>query len=199
MWFYAVDVAVAAAATVLIASGLIKVAQPAPITATLLSLWNKSTGRIRESAPLFLGVALGFGETGLAVWMVMGRSEMAGMAVAAFGAGIAAAGLIGARSGGDLPCACFGGHSRTLGHLHVLQFPLWLAAAWCTAQAPKLVEDFGPRVTMLGACVAVVAGIFVTRMWIGLLPVTRRRLRQALAPAVALSDSPRPRDGGLRW
>ena len=181
MLSHGIDVVVAAAATVLLVSGLVKVAVPGPITATLVSLWRQVTGRISPTGPSWLGRTLGVAEIGLAAWITLGRSTLAAAALCVFAAGLAAAGITGAMGADDVPCACFGGHQRTLGYLHVLQMPLWVMAAWFVSRPMGLVAHFDARLAMLGACATVASGFHVIRTWMALAPAARRR-RQAANP-----------------
>ncbi len=196
---YGVDFVVMIAATVLLVSGLVKVVVPGPIAATMLALWSRATGRGAKTGSRLLGRALGSAEIGLSAWIVLGRSTPAGVVLCVFAAGLAAAGLMGVLGAGDVPCACFGGHDRALGYLHVLQLPLWVAAAWCVSRRTELAAGFDGRVAMFGACAAAASGFHVARMWIVLAPTARRRRRAAAERARVPTSPHQPQLGGSSW
>ena len=185
------EAVVLTAAALLLVGGLGKVADPGPVTGTLVELWTRATGGSRPVGSTLPGRALGVGEVGLAVLVVLARSSAAGVALALFGAGVAVAGLMGALGRGELPCACFGRHGRRLGYAHALQFPLWAAAAWCVAREPGIGDSLAERAAMLAVAAAAVAAFFVARMWTKLAPLARDRRR----PGDGLDG----RAGGLAW
>ena len=174
-----IDAAVGAAATLLVVSGLVKIASPAPIAATLASLWSQATGHLAPADPLWLGRLLGLAEVGLAVWITLGRSTHAAVALGVFAAGLATAGLMGALGSSAIPCGCFGGHQRSLGYAHALQLPLWVVAAWSVTRRTGPMAPLVARLAMLGVCAAVATSFHVTRAWVALAPAARRR-RQTL-------------------
>lgn len=196
---YGIDLAVLAASAVLLVSGLVKVVSPGPITGTLAALWSRATGRPGRSRPLVLGRMLGLVEVGLAAWIALARSVPAALAVGVFALGLAAAGVIGARGADDLPCACFGGHDRSLGYLHVAQLPLWVAAAWCVQARTDLAADLDGRLAMLAAAAALASGFHVARMWTALAPTARGRRQAAAERLLDPAASTGPRLGGSSW
>ncbi len=179
----AADLAVMAAAAVLLVSGTAKVAQPRPIASTLVMLWNAVTGQARGAAPPTLGRLLGAGEIGLAAAVVLARSPAAAAALAVFAVGLSAAGAVGVASGAQLPCACFGRPGRALGYPHILQLPLWLAAAYSVGRVPALFSE-GTRLeqglAMLGACAAASAAFHTARLWRAVYPMARQRMARAV-------------------
>ena len=199
MWSDGIDAVVAGAATVLLVSGLVKAVSPGPITATLSALWSQATGRPGRSGPPLLGRVLGLAEVALAGWIVLGRSTLAAVALAVFATGLATAGLMGALGADYVPCACFGGHDRVLGYLHVAQLPLWAAAAWCVWARTELVAGFDGRVAMLAAAAAAASGFHVARMWTALAPTAQQRRRAAAEHARVPSAPTRPQLGGSSW
>lgn len=184
----AADLAVMAGASVLLIAGAAKVAQPGPIASTLALLWNRATGQVREAASPWLGRLLGAVEVALAGAMVLHRTWATGAILALFALGLSAAGAVGVMSGGGLPCACLGKSDRALGYPHILQLPLWLAAAWGVAREPWLFGA-GTRLeqglAMLAACAASAAAFQVARMWRAVYPMARRRRHRAVEPAVS--------------
>lgn len=177
---YLYELAVAAAASVLLWSGAAKIVRPRPITDTLYELWGRVAGASpvpRSAAP---GLLLGAAEMLLAVFVVVGRSPSAAGALMLFGLALAAAGVVGRLSGDAVPCNCFGAHGRPLGYVQIVQLPLWAAAAWSAAQPATAVSaSLDRRVAVLAACLAAVAVAAAARMWRGVLPVTRDRLLRA--------------------
>ena len=176
------DLVVIAAASVLLFSGSSKIVQPDPITSTLAMLWNTVTGRARQSGSPLLGRLLGAGEIGLAAAIVLDRSRATAAVLALFALALAAAGAIGVLSGDKLPCACFGKSDRSLGYPHVLQFPLWMAAAWSVTLEASLFSA-GTRLeqglAVLGVCAFVSTAFQTARLWRAVYPIARRRRRGA--------------------
>ena len=89
-------------------------------------------------------------------------------------------------SGGRLPCACFGKSGRVLGYWHILQFPLWMAAAWCVTRDPWLF-DTGTRLeqnlVMLAACAGLTTAGHLAVMWRAVHPLARARRRAGRSDA----------------
>ena len=186
----AADLAAMAGASVLLIGGTSKVVQPGPIALTLALLWNRATGQAREAGSPLLGRLLGAVEIVLAAAMVLHRSWATGAVLALFALGLSAAGAIGVMSGGGLPCACFGKSDRALGYPHILQFPLWLAAAWSVAREPWLLgagTGIEQGLAMLAACAAFSTAFQVARMWRAAYPMARQRRRRAVEPAASIS------------
>lgn len=179
---FAADLAVMAGASVLLLAGCSKIVSPRPIAATLALLWNTVNGRARVGVSPPLGRLLGAGEVALAAAMVMHRSWTVGVALAVFAVGLSAAGVAGVLSGQKLPCACFGKADRALGYPHILQLPLWVAAAAGVTRAPWLFGA-GTRLerslAMLAACAAISTAVHVTTMWRAVYPLARSRRRRA--------------------
>ena len=197
---YLVDISVAAAGTVLLVSGFVKIALPGPITATLVLLWNQVSGDLKESEKSIMGRALGLTEVGLAVFVLMGRSLESAIALVVFAVGLAGAGLVGALGGRELPCACFGGNHRTLGYSHVLQFPLWAVAAWCAASSGGAVgSGLGERTALLVGCIAAASAVHIARMWVAVSPITRQRRRSSVASAAPQQTTTGTRLKGYSW
>ena len=171
----------------LLLSGSSKVAQPRPITTTLVMLWNTATGQARSAASPRLGLLLGVGEMGLGAVVATVRSRPAGLVLVLFAVGLSAAGVMGVLSGGKVPCACFGSNDRTLGYGHILQLPLWIFAAWAVAQDPALFGA-GTRLeqalAMLAVCAACSTALLVARAWRAVYPMARQRRRSAASAAV---------------
>ena len=176
------DLAVMAAACVLLLAGSAKIVQPRPIASTVASLWNAVTGQARPPASPLAGRLLGAGEVALAAAAVLWRSRAAATALLLFAAGLSVAGLIGVLAGRELPCACFGKSERALGYPHMLQLPLWVVAAWSVTRDASLFG--GASVTeqglaMLASCAALVAAFQVVRLWSTVYPMARRRRLRA--------------------
>ena len=181
------DLAVIGAASVLLLSGSSKIARPRPITTTLVMLWNTATRQARSTASPRLGLMLGVGEMGLAAVVATVRSWPAGLVLVLFAAGLAAAGVMGVLSGGEVPYACFGKGDRTLGYGHILQLPLWIFAAWAVAQGGTLFSA-GTRLeqtlAMLAVCTALSTALQVARAWRAVYPIARQRRKGAAEAAV---------------
>ena len=64
------EAVVLTAAALLLVGGLGKVADPGPVTGTLVELWIRATGGSRPVGSTLPGRALGVGEVGLAVLVV---------------------------------------------------------------------------------------------------------------------------------
>ena len=176
------DLAVMAAACVLMLAGSAKVVQPRPIASTMASLWNVVTGQARPPAPPLVGRLLGAGEFGLAAAAVLGRSRVAASALLLFAVGLSVAGLIGVLAGRELPCACFGKSERALGYPHMLQLPLWMVAAWGVARDASLfggAAALEQSLAMFASCAALVAAVQVVRLGRAVYPMARRRRLRA--------------------
>lgn len=183
------DVPAAVAATVLLFSGLPKLADPRPIAATMESLLLQTVWleRHRGGFPVDLsrlGRLLGFVEVVVAVWVVVGPSWASAAALAVLAAGFAAAGLIGASTSLDVACACFGRQGRPLGYVHALMFPVWAGVAWSVARSGGL-PSLDERLLVFAVCTAGVSCVYVLRMWAAVVPLAReRRLAATRAGAV---------------
>ena len=178
------DLPILAAAAVLLFSGLPKIANPEPIAATMEVLHHQVSDRLFRpggSAPdLYrVGRLLGLTEAGVAAWVVLEPSWAAAAALTLLAAGFAAAGLIGASTGVEVACACFGKRGRPLGYAHALWFPAWVGAAWSVARAGGT-QSLDERLLVLAACVGCVSTVHVGRMWAAVMPLARDR-RQAAA------------------
>ena len=176
------DLAVMAAACILLLAGSAKVVQPRPIASTMALLWNAVTGQARPSAPPLVGRLLGAGEVALAAAAVLWRSWASAAVLLLFAAGLSVAGLIGVLAGRELPCACFGKSERALGYPHMLQLPLWVVAAWGVTRDASLfggAAALDQSLAMFGSCVAVVAAFQVVRLWLAVYPMARRRRLRA--------------------
>ena len=197
MDFQWLDLPVLLVATLLLFSGLPKIADPRPIAATMESLYNHIAGRwlFRGGSPpdlSRLGRLLGLVEAGVAAWVVLGPSWAVAAALALLAVGFAAAGLIGASTGLEVACACFGKQGRPLGYFHALLFPAWLGAAWSVARAGGF-QSLDERLLVLASCTACVSCVYVLRMWAALMPLARDRrravMRSGTVPLVDLGDS----------
>ncbi len=191
---YLYELAVAAAASVLLWSGAAKMVRPRPVTDTLSMLWGRIAGVVRVPRSAVLGLLLGFAEMSLAVFVVLVRSPAAAGALLLFGLALAAAGVVGRLGESEVPCNCFGAHGRPLGYVQIVQLPLWSAAAWSAAQPASAVgAGLDRRAAVLAACLAAVAVVAVARMWYAVLPLTRRRLRRVRSDGSGPVSQPLPR------
>ena len=193
------DLPMIAAATLLLFSGMLKIADPGPIAATLESLATQVMGqplrpRSRGLGLVSLGRLLGVAEIGVVVWIVLGRSWTAAAALTALAAGFAGAGMVGALHGDKVACACLGKRGRPLGYLHVVQFPLWLGAAWSAARAGHS-NSMDDHLILLAVCATLASYLHVLRMWTTVVPLARDR-RRASTPAGA---APRTGHGEDPW
>ena len=193
------DLAVLAGASVLLLSGFSKIAQPRDIAATLALLWNRLRGQPHANAWPPLGRMLGAGEIVLAAAMVLDRSWATGAALVLFALALSAAGAIGVLSSEGLPCACFGKSGRELGYPHILQLPLWVAAAFSVASEPSMLNGssrLAHSMAMLAFAAVVSTSVQVVKMWRAVYPIARRR--RLLTVERALSVSPGTTEGSWR-
>lgn len=194
----AADLAVMAAATVLLSAGAVKLVSPQPITTTLTMLGSALLPRAQSPLPSILGRLLGATEIGLAATAVSARSAAAAAALALFGLALAGAGAAGVCSKGGIPCACFGKSTRSLGWAHIVQLPLWIVAAWGVSREPALLGDRTPIeqvLFMLAVCAALCATVPVLRLMVNIAPLARQRRRRAADIAVAKAAGP----GAFSW
>ena len=181
------------AGAILLVAGSAKVVQPAPVATMLAQLCQTIRGRTCGPGSPFIGRLLGVFEVVLAGVIVIERSAAAAVALLVFAVGLAAAGVVGIASSGEVSCACFGRSDRVLGWPQILQLPLWSAAAWGVARDASLLgeaarPDLG--LLMLACCAALSTSWLVARLWWRVYPIARHRRAVLADPLAAPASDP---------
>jgi hypothetical protein len=122
------------------------------------------------------GRAVGAGEFGLGLAIILVPGSVSGFLVGSLGIAFAGLGLYARKTNRSVVCNCvgFSGGDHTLGNRQVLLLPVWLlAAAAPMLRVPRLIDHH--RLEWLSIVLFIVTALAVVTTWSALAPHRQRR------------------------